>query len=72
MYDLVVSDLRSTGGSLNEFTVGGGTRTMTPDQMNVDALMQSQDYFNTGTQSEFASTGGFVQGKSDQHNILRY
>lgn len=45
---------------------------MTPDQMNVDALMQSQDYFNTGTQSEFASTGGFVQGKSDQHNILRY
>ena len=31
---------------------------MTPDQMNVDALLQSRDYFNTGTQSEFESTGG--------------
>lgn len=31
---------------------------MTPDQMNVEALLQSRDYFNTGTQSEYGSTGG--------------
>ena len=33
---------------------------MTPDQMNVEALLQSRDYFNTGTQSEFESTGRAV------------
>ncbi len=31
---------------------------MTPDQINVEALLQSRDYFNTGTQSEFDSTAG--------------
>ncbi len=49
------ADLRETGVSV-EF--GGGTRTMTPDQINVEALLQSRDYFNTGTQSEFDSTAG--------------
>ena len=35
-----------------------GTRTMTPDQMNVEALLQSRDYFaSTQSPSELEATG---------------
>ena len=42
---------------------------MTPDQMNVDALLQSRDYFNTGTQSEFESSERAVIGDSGERSI---
>ena len=42
---------------------------MTPDQMNVDALLQSRDYFNTGTQSEFESSERAVIRDSGERSI---
>ena len=42
---------------------------MTPDQMNVDALLQSRDYFNTGTQSEFESSGRAVVRGSGERSV---
>ena len=61
-----IADLRETVGSAD---FGGGTRTMTPDQMNVDALLQSRGYFNTGTQSEFESSERAVIRDSGERSI---
>ena len=58
--------MRETGGSAD---FGGGTRTMTPDQMNVDALLQSRDYFNTSTQSEFELSERAVIRDSGERSI---
>lgn len=48
-----------------------GTRTMTPDQMNVEALLQSHDYF-TNTQSDGETTGEFGQSRHLTHSSQEF
>ena len=56
-----LADMLSSRDSFQATQSDLETRTMTPDQMNVEALLQSKDYFST-TQSDFGSTDFTTHG----------